>query len=56
MTTSLLPPEAYVMEAIIDNWALMKTEEEIKNSAGDAMHRIHNCGQQPARNMFVTGW
>ncbi len=56
MTTSLLPPEAYVMEAIIDNWALMKSELEISNSAGDAMHRIHKCGQQPARNMFTTGW
>jgi len=55
-TQSLLPPEAYVIEAIINNWAELKSGEEICNAAGDAMNNIHNCGQKAARNMFTTGW
>lgn len=40
-TTSLLPPEAYVAEGIINSWALMKTDEEIRISAGNAMAKAH---------------
>ena len=55
-TTSLLPPEAYVAEAIINAWALMKTNEEIRISAGDAMAKVHKKPQKGMRRMFATGW
>ncbi len=55
-TTSLLPPEAYVAEGIINSWANMKSDEEIRRSAGDAMARVHKKSQKAMRSMFATGW
>ncbi len=55
-TTSLLPPEAYVAEGVINSWANMKTDEEIRRSAGDAMARVHKKSQKAMRRMFATGW
>lgn len=55
-TTNLMAPEAYVMEGIIDAWAKMKTEIEIKNAAGDAYDLKHSCSQAAARRLFMTGW
>ncbi len=55
-TTSLLPPEAYVAAGVINSWALMKSDEEIRISAGDAMARIHKKSQTAMRRMFATGW
>ncbi len=55
-TVQLLPPEAYVAEAVINSWALMKSDEEIKNSAGDVMGKIHNKSTTATRKMFSTGW
>ena len=56
MTTNLLYPGAFIMEGVINNWALMKTNEEIRLSAGDAYHRVKQCGINGARNLFSTGW
>lgn len=56
MTTNLLYPGAFVMEGVINNWALMKTDEEIRLSAGDAYNRVKQCGVNGARNLFSTGW
>ncbi|MBN2891483.1 MAG: hypothetical protein JXL97_06435 [Bacteroidales bacterium] len=55
-TVSLLPPEAYVAEAIINSWAVLKSEEEIRISARDAMGKIHNKPLTSTRKMFSTGW
>ncbi len=55
-TTSLLPPEAYVAEAVINSWAEMKSEEEIRLSAGNAMARVRKKPQKAMRKMFATGW
>jgi len=55
-TNNSLYPGAFIMEAVINNWALMKTDEEIKLSAGDAYHRVKQCGVIGARNLFSTGW
>jgi hypothetical protein len=56
MTTNLLYPGAFVMEGVINDWALMKADEEIRLSAGDAYHRVKKCGVNGARNLFSTGW
>jgi len=55
-TTSLLYPGAFILDGIIDKWARMQSEEDIKNAAGDAYHKVKECGKQAARNMFDTGW
>lgn len=56
MTTNLLYPGAFVLEGVINNWALMKSDEKIRLSAGDAYHRVKQCGVNGARNLFSTGW
>jgi len=55
-TVSLLGPEAYVAHGIIDAWATLKTEEQIRLSAGDAMYYIFKRHQKGMRRMFKTGW
>ena len=55
-TTSLLYPGAFILDGIIEKWASFEAEENIKNAAGDAYHKVKNCGQKPARNMFNSGW
>ncbi len=56
MTTNLLYPGAFVMEAVVNNWATMETNENVRLSAGDAYHRVKQCGKNGARNLFSTGW
>jgi len=56
MTTNLLYPGAFVLEGVINSWALQKSEELIRQSAGDEYHRVKKCGVKGARNLFSTGW
>jgi hypothetical protein len=55
-TTSLLPPEAYIISAIIDNWATMQSNEKIKKSAGEAMAKVHKLPVKSCIKTFCTGW
>lgn len=56
-TSGLLAPEAYVLSAVIENWALQKTASEIRNAAGDAYQSKHpSTTQKGARWLFNTGW
>jgi len=55
-TTSFLPPEAYIISSIIDNWASMESEEKIRIGAGEAMAKIHKIAVAPCVNTFKTGW
>jgi hypothetical protein len=56
LTNNLLPPEAYIISAVIDNWAVMAPEEEIRKSAARAMAKIHKKPIQACDNTFSTGW
>ena len=56
MTTNLLAPEAYVLESVIESWAELKTEEEIRSSAGAAYHKYQKCGIEGATELFKYGW
>lgn len=56
MTTNLLYPGAFVVEEVVNNWALQKSNELIRQSAGDAYHKVKRCGINGARNLFSTGW
>jgi len=55
-TTNFLPPEAYIISAIIDNWATIQPDEKIRTSAGEAMAKIHKTAVKPCINTFKTGW
>jgi len=56
-TTGLLAPEAYVMHAAIEAWALQKSDTEIRYAAGDAYFSKHpKSGQGGSRGLFRTGW
>ncbi len=55
-SVSFLPPEAYVAEGLVNSWALMKTNDEIRLAAGDAMYKAHKKSQKAMRAMFKTGW
>jgi hypothetical protein len=56
MTTNALYPGSFILEAVINNWAMQESEEIIRQSAGNAYHRIKRCGINGARNLFSTGW
>lgn len=56
-TSGLLAPEAYVLGAVIEQWANQKSASEIRNAAGDAYHSKHpSASQKGARALFTTGW
>jgi hypothetical protein len=56
-TTGLLAPEAYAMHAAIENWALLKTDNEIRLATGDAYYAKHPSSTQGGcRGLFKTGW
>ncbi len=56
MTTSLMAPEAYVLEAVINSWASLDSESIIRSEAGKAYHKYQKCGINGATNLFKTGW
>lgn len=56
VTRDYLPPEGYIAEAIIDAWAELKPDEEIRLSAGNAMFRIFKRNQKAMQRIFKTGW
>lgn len=56
MTTNLMAPEAYVMKAVINNWAMEMDGATIRNKAGDAYNQYQKCGQKGARRLFYSGW
>lgn len=56
LTTNLLAPEAYVMEAVVESWLNLKSGEECRLAAGDGYNSIQKCGQNGARRLFKSGW
>jgi len=56
MTTNSLYPGAFILGDVIDSWAMQKSDELIRQSAGNGYHRIKKCGINGARNLFSTGW
>lgn len=56
MTTNLMAPEAYVLQGLVDSWAMEQEGEEIRRSAGAAYHAYQKCGLKGATRLFSTGW
>lgn len=55
-TTNLMAPEAYITEALVNNWARQKSGADIRKAAGAAYHQYQKCGIKGATRLFKTGW
>jgi len=55
-TTSLMAPEAYVINAIINAWANLEEENSIFISAAKAYSTYQKCSVNSAKYIFNTGW
>ena len=55
-TTGLMAPEAYVLKAAIDGWALNEDGERIRRRAATAYNQYQQCGMNAASRLFSTGW
>lgn len=53
---STLHPGAFIISAIIDDWAMLKPVEAMRLSAGKAYCAIHNCSVKTSKNLFYKGW
>ena len=55
-TTGLMAPEAYVLKAAIDGWAMNEDGEGIRRRAATAYNQYQRCGMNAALRLFSTGW
>ncbi len=56
VTNGLMAPEAYVLEAILEQWIQLKPAETIRKSAGMGYNQYQKCGARGADRLFSTGW
>ncbi|MGB0931806.1 MAG: hypothetical protein ACPGVB_13575 [Chitinophagales bacterium] len=56
VTNGLMAPEAYVLEAILEQWIQLKPAETIRKSAGMGYNQYQKCGTRGADRLFSTGW
>lgn len=56
-TTNLLYPGAFILEGIINKWAMLENEIECKKAAGDAYYKHKpKSGSKGSQNLFDYGW
>lgn len=55
-TTGLMAPEAYILKAAIDGWAMKESREAIRRRAAEAYNRYQRCGMPASLKLFSTGW
>lgn len=55
-TTNLLAPEAYVLRGVIENWAMLKSGEDVRFAAANAYNTFQKCGIKGASRLFHSGW
>jgi len=53
-TSSLLAPEAYVLANVIDSWANLEDEAEVRLNAARAYNEYQKCGLKGARGIFIS--
>jgi hypothetical protein len=54
LTTELMAPEAYTIEAALGAWMSRKTGDEILEAAAQAYAKYQKCGINPARRTFYS--
>lgn len=56
-TTNLLYPGAFILEGILNKWALLETDEQCKIAAGKAYYTHKpKSGPNGSQNLFNFGW
>lgn len=55
LTTGLMAPEAYTLEAAIEGWLAGESGEQIRERAAGAYHKYQKCGMDGARGLFFSG-
>lgn len=56
-TTNLLYPGAFILEGILNEWAMLKTDAECKKAAGHAYYEHKpKSGPNGSQNLFDFGW
>ncbi len=56
VTTDFFAPEAYVIEAVINSWAVLNSEEQIKKDVSEAYAKFQKIDKDVSFNMFHYGW
>lgn len=54
MTTGLMAPEAYTLDALVRTWAAGGTPDEVRASAAAAYAKYQKCSDAAARKLFTT--
>jgi len=52
LTTGLMAPEAYTLEAAVRAWVGGGSTTAVRAAAAGAYHQYQNCGLGAARNLF----
>lgn len=56
-TTNLLYPGAFILEGIINSWAMLESDIACKKAAGNAYYKYKpNSGPNGSQNLFDYGW
>jgi hypothetical protein len=55
LTTGLMAPEAYTLDAAIRSWAAGGSAKEVHTSAAKAYHQYQKCGLSAAERLFWAG-
>jgi hypothetical protein len=56
-TTNLLYPGAFILEGVINKWAMLESDIECKKAAGDAYYKHKpKSGPNGSQNLFDYGW
>ena len=52
LTTGLMAPEAYTLEAALEGWVREETGDQIRQRAAAAYDQYQKCGLPAARKLF----
>lgn len=55
LTTGLMAPEAYTLDALVRSWASGASPAETREAAATAYDRYQKCGRNAARRLFWSG-
>jgi len=55
LTTGLMAPEAYTLEAALDAWLANASAQQLRKRAAAAYHQYQKCGMRGARRLFWVG-
>jgi hypothetical protein len=54
LTTGLMAPEAYTLDALIRSWAGGDKPFQVRDKAAAAYHKYQKCGLEAAKRLFYT--